>query len=208
MPDLTPERAAEERLHERLLGGDVTAPAEIAERFAPALVTHLQRRFPNLYDPHLVETAADDALLDYLRRPQQFDPRRLSLSAYLGMAARGDLLNALRERRAEARRVALDDPAMDIELERLDEVSVEEQVARLASPLWRRLHALLPDPADHEIVLLMMEGERSTAAYAEVLGLSQHPAADQADHVKRHKDRLRKFLGRHLERAELSDHDE
>jgi hypothetical protein len=73
-----------------------------------------------------------------------------------------------------------------------------------ASPVWRRISDLLPDPTDQEIVLLMMEGIRETSAYADVLGISDYSVEEQAAIVKRHKDRLKKKLERHIKRSELS----
>ena len=64
-PDL---RILGNNLHQKLIAGDVTAPAEIAEIFLPRLVDKLQQRHPNLPDPHLIHMAADDALLrNYLK---------------------------------------------------------------------------------------------------------------------------------------------
>jgi hypothetical protein len=46
------------------------------------------------------------------------------------------------------------------------------------------------------VVMLMLDGERSTDACARVLGLADLPAPEQAREVKRVKDRLGKRLRR------------
>jgi RNA polymerase sigma-70 factor (ECF subfamily) len=203
------ERDEGDRLHARMLAGEPTAPSEVAQRYLEPLIAQLARRHPNLPDPHLVESAVDDALLSYLMRPDQFDPRRLSLERYLRMSAHGDLLNALRAHAArlnpQRQRVALDDALAEQEVESPLDLTVEEQAAISQSPVWGRLHELVPDAVDYTMVLLMMDGERSTEAYADALGLGALPADDKAAEVKRHKDRLRKHLRRHWPRWELDD---
>lgn len=56
-------------LHKQFLTGDPTAFARIAETLLRPLAQSLQRRFSAL-DPHLVETAVDDALLSYFQNPR------------------------------------------------------------------------------------------------------------------------------------------
>ncbi len=65
-----------EILHQSLVDGDPTAPAQIAEEFLPVIVTALQRYYPELHDPHFVDDAADEAIVNYLSRPSQYDPRK------------------------------------------------------------------------------------------------------------------------------------
>lgn len=198
-------------LHQRLLDGDVTAPAEIAETFMPLIIDRLRRGYPNLDDPHLVDTAVEDALINYFSRPQQYDPAKISLASYLRMSANGDLLNLLErdKRNTEHLRlvecVELDRSDTEYGVEIQDEFDLEALVLALNSPVWQRLSDLLPDPIDQEIVLLMMEGVHKTSVYADVLGISDHSSKEQATIVKRHKDRLKKKLQRSLKRSELSE---
>ncbi len=212
MPATADHRPSNERiLHESLLAGDVTAPAEIAEAYLPPLIEYMRTRFPSV-DPALVETAADDAILSYLQRPQQYDPEKMSLDRYLRMSARYDLRNQIETRRrwemasGESRVVELDAPAPEHEIEDTNALSVEAQVGILTSPVWPRLQTLLQDPIDMEIVLLLMEGVRETSEYAAVLGITHLLPEEQAREVKRHKDRLKKQLRRQIPRSELNDH--
>lgn len=198
-------------LHQRVLDGDVTASAEVAEIFMPLTISRLRRRYHTLDDPHLVDTAVEDALMNYFNRPQQYDPAKISLASYLYMSARGDLLNLIErgKRNTEHLRlvecVELDSSDTEHGVEIQDEFDLEALVLALNSPVWQRLSQLLPDPIDQEIVLLMMEGVRKTSVYADVLGISDRSAKKQATIVKRHKDRLKKKLQRNLKRSDLSE---
>ena len=198
-------------LHQRLLDGDLTASAEIAEVFLPRVVYKLQQRFPNLYDHHLVDTAADDAVFSYLQHPLQYNPVKLSLDGYLTMSARGDLLNLLRKEKNQgmpknAELVEIDSPVREHNTELKDEsLSIEQQAFILTSPVWPLLGHLLPDLADREIALLILEGVRDTNEYAHALGIDHLPKTDQEAEVKRHKDRIKKTLQRHIDRSELDE---
>src|SRR5581483_2261207 len=60
-------------------------------------------------DPNLCETAAADAILSLIARPEAYHPDRGAFDAYLRMAAKGDLKNALAaETRRRARTAAID----------------------------------------------------------------------------------------------------
>jgi DNA-directed RNA polymerase specialized sigma24 family protein len=200
-------------LHQRVLDGDVTAPAEVAEAFMPLTINRLRRQYHNLHDPHLIDTAVEDALVNYFNRPQQYDPAKSSLASYLYMSARYDLLNLLeRDKRYTehlrlAEYVELDNSKTEHGVEIQDEFNLEALILSLNSPVWQRLSDLLPDPVDQEIVLLMMEGVRKTSVFADVLGISDHSVEEQAAIVKRHKDRLKKKLQRSIQRSELRDND-
>jgi DNA-directed RNA polymerase specialized sigma24 family protein len=200
-------------LHQLLLEGDPTATAQIAEAFMPWMIEQLGHRYSNLRDPHLIDTAVADALINYFGRPDQYDPARGSLAIYLRMSANGDLLNLLKRSRKETSSqrsgqiVELDDPNVEHEVEIQAEFDLEAWVLSQQSPVWEWLPRLLPDPIDQEILSLMLEGVRETEPYAEVLGLSAKLADEQAVIVKRSKDRLKKKLQRNLKRSELSVYD-
>ena len=206
MVDDSVPRELTDPLHRRLQGGDITASAEIAELLLPLVVRSLQRRYPSLHDPHLAETAADDAVLSYLRRPEQFDPSQLPLDRYLVMSARGDLLNLLRKDRSKGpvEIVELDHPDREYEADIRDEsLGAEEQVLMQESPVWPMLAQLLPNPADREMALLILENVRDTTEYARILGIGGRVTEEQEAEVKRHKDRIKKVLRRHIRPSDL-----
>lgn len=200
-------------LHLLLLDGDLTATAQIAETFMPLIVNQLRRRFSNLPDPDLIDTAVEDAFINYFNHPAQYDPTKLHLVGYLRMAANGDLLNLLKQNKKNAndlrvgKIVELDASTAEHEVEIPDDFDLEGWVFNRQSPVWEWLPQLFPDPTDQEIILLMLEGVRETEVYANALGISSHLISEQAALVKRHKDRLKKKLQRNLNRSELSNND-
>jgi hypothetical protein len=206
--------APELALHERLVAGDPTASAELAERYLPPLTERLLRARRDVRDPQLVQQAVIDAVFSYIERPQQYHPERGSLESYLLMAARGDLDNALRaERRHSLRDVPLDDAAPAVELLHAGRnVSVEEQVLDRLGPdlpsgldrtaALRLVAEEFPDSRDRRLLYLIVEDERRTAVFAQVLGIADLPEAEQRSLVKRHKDRIQVRVKRLRARVE------
>jgi hypothetical protein len=199
------------QLHQLLASGDPTAAARLAEIHIPLLVRRLSERYPPVKYNHLVETAAHDAFLNYIKRPQQYDPSKLPLDRYLLMSASSDFLNSLKTIRRENERshqfVELD--ALDAEQEIGDDrgLSVEDEILVRTSSLWGVLATQVTDPVDQEIVMLMLDNERSAAEYALVLGITHLPLDEQAREVKRNKDRLKKQLQRHIRRTDLDNYE-
>jgi len=188
-------------LHRRLLtkqDGRVTA--EIAEVFLPLLANALHRKFPNLPDPHQAETVAIDSLLRYFAQPEKFDPDKGSLIGYLYLAAYRDLLNLLKH---SQKFVELHPRALEHEVSvAVGADNPEAHLLEEASPIVQRALAKVTDPIDRELVALMMDGVRETAAYAAVLGIADSPLREQEKIVKRHKDRLKKMLQREWQRRD------
>src|SRR5689334_13864032 len=140
------DRALNERalnLHTRIVAGDMTAPAELAELVLPVLTDRLTKKYPTIYDPDLIDIAVTDAVLNYCAHPESYKPQKLSLIGYLLMSANGDLLNYAKPKNIERNSVQLNE---DVELRdryaeipiegsvAIDDVSVEEEAfARLSS---------------------------------------------------------------------------
>jgi len=182
-------------IHERLLQGDPTATAQIAEAALPLLERHLRTSRREIRDAPMIADAAADALMDYFKNPGKFDPAKRSLLGYLKMAALCDLLNRLaKEGRRRDRatggqdRVELDQfagkesPSDDI---CFDEITVAQTI-----------NTLFPSEQDRRMAALVIEGERSTAKFAAILGISGRPITEQRNSVKKHKDRIKKVLQR------------
>lgn len=220
-PEKSAHRQLGETLHQKLVDGDPTAPAQIAAVFLPVVVKALLRNYPGLHDPHLIDTAADEAIMNYLGRPSQYDPRKLSLRGFLFMSARRDLLNALREQQIPGlpRQKDPDSPKkiQVVELDALDweqetevddsSLSIEEQVEILTSPILPKLEALFSSAADREILTLMLDGVRDTSEFSAVLDITELPIPAQEAEVKRHKDRIKKRIQRHIDSSDLISHD-
>lgn len=198
-------------LHNRLISGDVIASAEIAEYFMPLIIAKLKRGFQNIDDPHLIETAVVDALMDYLTKPNQYDQDRGNLFSYLILKARSDLLNYLGQKKVDqsflslTEIVELEDDSSVYSIELADDVHIETVVIEKLSPIWNRLLSIIPNKTDQEIVKLLMSGVRKTDIYAEVIGVQNLPKADQFRIVKQNKDRLKKVIQRHIRAEELKN---
>lgn len=208
-----PPKSDSLQLHMRLLAGDPTVSAQLAEIHLPSLITRLSSEFPATADHHFIEMAVHDAIMDYLSHPERYDPAKLPLDAYLRMSARGDLKNHLRRHKASdgssrfGEIVELDAVGMEQGVEDVVAPSIDEVLLDRDSPVWDRLSELLSDPVDQEIVLLMMDNVRNTEDYVAVLGIWYLPPDEQAREVKRNKDRLKKRLQRHLQRSEIEQND-
>ncbi|MEN3334868.1 MAG: polymerase sigma-70 factor, subfamily [Blastocatellia bacterium] len=191
-------------LHLRLLSGnDLLVTAEIAEKFLSPLIRALRRRLNRLNtDEHLIATAAEDALLAYFKNPRKYDPSKLSLLKYLCMDAYWNVIDKLRkpEKTVEldpsnpehiAKEVSEDDPEAQL---------LEDEAMWLGekSPITQRMLAVISDPTDRELVRLMMDGEKETESYAQILRIQAVSPEEKATIVKRHKDRLKKKLSRAL----------
>lgn len=188
-------------LHARLLQRDPTATADLAVIYLESLCDWLARAFRHV-DCDLLETVATDLILALAVKPEQYDPDRLDLAAYLRMAARGDVSNALqREGRRAARLVSLE----AVELSPWARNNLVEGPADPAD-LVAEAEAIDPetiasirphfDDTEWEVVQLMLEGERRTAVYVPILGLGHLSTAEQERIVKQTKDRLGKRLRR------------
>jgi RNA polymerase sigma factor (sigma-70 family) len=189
------------QLHVRLLQLDPLAPAEFAEAFLEELVRRLRAKTGSGYEEILLQDAATDALLDYVQHPSKFNPQKSALFTYLTMAAYRDLLNMITKEQRRRRREV---PLQNVE-ETLSEgnniIEVEEQVldsmtAAERTELLRRVAEEFPNKRDSELLDLMMNGERRTAVYSNVLGIQNLTLSEQRKIVKRHKDRITKRLQR------------
>jgi DNA-directed RNA polymerase specialized sigma24 family protein len=205
-----PSRPWQDAQHQRILRGDPTAFAQLAELALPHLITFLQRQFVQI-DSHLQETAVIDSLLSYQSHPERYDPQQLPLFAYLRMAARHDLLNALDSKNRERQRLLdIDEPAVQTQLpvESLSVTAEFELDEWLEQYTDHSRHDLLDtfmaeeleEAADRDLFLLMLNGVRETEPYAEIMGVTHLPVSEQRPEVKRAKDRLKKRFGRFVER--------
>ena len=175
----------------RDLAADPTAPGAFAELVLPALTADLARFFPRLH-PHDAETAGEDALLAFLRRPQAYDPARLPLPAYLLMIARRRLLNLRdKEKRHRTNRIPWD----AVELGLPERKGSGDELSFADLPRLREVIDSFSD-ADRRAFDLMLDGERDTAVFAAALGVSDLPVDEQFAAVKKAKDRIKARLKR------------
>lgn len=187
-------------LHAALVAGDdPTASARLAELLLPAL----QRRFrsTSMPDPHSVDSLIGLSIARYLAEPTRYRPERGPLLGYLWQDVAGDVKN---ERESRTRLRKHESPDRDsIELVGHDRnLSVEEEALDAVDPFdipqavldRARTELVRFSEQDRELGELLGAGVRSTAPYAEVLGIAHLPADAQRAEVKRNKDRLKARL--------------
>ena len=163
------------------------------------LVARLRRDFPWV-DETVLHDVATDHLLDLGMRPGQYDPARSSLSTYVRMAARRDVLNVLdRERRRARRSVPLDAVELHPPAQNSDSRRGSDPADAVIAAFDRdRLLALEEhfSAQDWHVVLLRIDGVRRTEPYAALLGLRDRPPHEQEREVNRVKERVMKRLRR------------
>jgi hypothetical protein len=203
-----------QNLHARMLTGDVVAPSELAELVLPVLTERLSKRHPTIFDPHLIDIAVTDTLLNYFNHPDRYKSAEASLIGYLLMSANGDLLNLLKPKSVERKSIKLDE---DVELRdsyaeipvessiAADDLNVEDAVLARLSPVASRIRELFSDPRDQELAEMLINGIRKTEEYGKVLGIDHLDSSDQQAIVKRHKDRIKKMIIRNIDPKELKD---
>ena len=106
------DRDIEKRIHERLLAGDPTASAEVAEQFLIPIVRSLKANYNNT-DKDTIIDAAVDAILNYSQNPQSYNPSKCSLTTYLYMSAKGDLLNYIQKKKLRLAKEIISDLLYD-----------------------------------------------------------------------------------------------
>lgn len=187
-------------IHQRLLRKDPIAPSELVENYIESLVLRLGRRFPNLDDPHFVHDAVEDALLNYAQHPKRFNPEKGKLNSYLFMSARGDLQNKLksegrrRQREVHVENVELHPDLRNISLE--ESQNIELPLGLSMVEIKSQIEQIITNQKDRKLLELILDGERKTKYYAEVLDITHLNLNEQRRQVKRAKDRLTKRLQR------------
>lgn len=192
-------------LHARLLSRDPTAERDVAFTYMDRITDWLIARNPQVH-PHECSTAAEVAILSYLKRPEIYDPEQQTLEVFLRISAADDLKNLLKSERRHSESRA--DSEL-VELPRVVEKHARDEEADPAHILAEkeeaeaRLRSLVPPwlavgltDGEIRVLALMHVGERSTRAYAVALGLLHLPFKEQQKDVKRVKDRLKKRMER------------
>ncbi len=200
----TPEEYA---FHQRLVAHDApTASAELAAWLYQPLVRETYARAcaglagNTAVDRDLVEEAVGQALLDYIDAPERYDPELASLQRYLVMAAYRDFqnMNKKESRRTRSQRylsvLAEEQGEQDVMDDQQELDHILERIH--AEHLWQQIEEHFPDPIDRQIVALLVDRVRSPQPYAQLLGLTHLSAREQAEAVKRAKDRITRRLRR------------
>lgn len=192
-----PELRWQHEIHSALLQPEKqTAFWLLCTEAFPHLEEFLKNRYPQIPADDRHDVIID--LLDsYQAHPQQYQPEKASLFAYLRLAANGDMLNLLNKWEREQKYLggSLDEDE-DVADRLWDgNIGIEDQIEIkwTAETLIAKLQL---DEVDSAALRLMIVGEQATASYADVLGLADADEVTQRREVKRMKDKLKKRLQR------------
>jgi RNA polymerase sigma factor (sigma-70 family) len=189
-----------QQIHERMLEGDPTAPSELTEEVLGPVLEKIRKKFPRLSDPDAAVDAVHDSLISYLKRPSQFDPKKGRLLGFLVMAAERDLRNSLAKTKRRDKKETASENVEVLIPDGNEEAEEEGLVAWLdAQDMRQAIDELFDNPTDRALVTLILDGERSTEAFSEILGFQELPIEKQRVEVKLHKDRIKKKLQRYGE---------
>ena len=183
-------------IHNRLLDEDPLATYDMFDAAVPLIERHLKFRFPSLapgIDRDIYTLAAYQALTDYFKSPNNYDPQKRGLKGYLEMIAYRDMQNLLQKEYRRIKRTASLDVALHLsDGNNLSESVIDDIEAKRVFDEWTRDLT----PPDRNLLSLMVDGERSTEAAAQALDITHLPTAERAREVKKAKDRLKKRLQR------------
>ncbi|MEO1617603.1 MAG: hypothetical protein AAFV88_17260 [Planctomycetota bacterium] len=183
-------------IHHRLLEGDPTASAELAEKVIVPLTQRIVESNPAIEDHGLISDACSDAVLNYLSRPQAYDSQKRGLFGYLAMSAQGDLVNALDSIKRKKSREKIENA---VELDVIPRNQLSELAEKLGrDEVERQIAAVLPDIRDQEAAMMIIDGEKATVRFAAVFGCDDADKESVERAVKRNKDRINKTLQRKL----------
>jgi len=190
MSDSWPDADVVADLFDRFCAGDRVALSDFIVAVLDPLAAHLRHKFHA--DEHDCNSAATDAVLDLIRNPAIYDPTRRGLIGFLRMSAEGDLINLReKERKHHANRKSSE----YVELVGDGGNTSADDLPSFDDPhLAAEINSF--DAAERAVFELMRAGERATAAFAAVLGITHLPEDEQAREVKQVKDRIKKRLQR------------
>ena len=197
----TPE---EKQLLSEILGGDDLALSKLYTLHGETIITSLKSWYPKVAqkDEALVLEAVNEAFWGFFNNPATFDPERNSLKRFLEVAADRDLINILNREKKHSLKKDLPE---DVELQ---EKLWNSTVGNGNSADSEMIHDELMETAENELaryfkteqdislVKLILQKERETGVYVEVLGIQNLSIDEQREEVKRHKDRIKKVLQR------------
>lgn len=180
---------------ERFLADDPVARGEVCEACLEPLMAALTARFPGA-DPQYIGTAAGNALMSLIARPEQYDATRGPFWPWLVHAAICDFYNACRSDVAYAKRrlslAVVEDDVLggnNSEADSPPALLIAEEEATADRAAFEQVEQRL-SPEDRPTLRLMRAGVRESDAYTEHLGVADRPIEERKRAVKRSKDRV------------------
>jgi len=176
-------------IHDKLREGSRAAAYDLFFAALKPIVGYLRRAVPGLAEDEAHDCAVD-ALVFYLESPEKFDANKSSLWTFLCLIAERDAIDKVRQR--ADRQALFEKYGYNIELwgahpnKQHDDSEYRMDAQRI---MRAHGHKILQNEAERRVLDLMLEGERSVAAYAQALGIDPE-IDDVADQVKRAKDRI------------------
>jgi DNA-directed RNA polymerase specialized sigma24 family protein len=188
--------------HARVLAGDSVARTQVSEVLFELLRRRL-RAVKRVGDPHAVDTAAEDAVLIYLRRPSAYDQRRGDLVAWLLRIA----VNRLRDIDRSRRRRSVHEVEVGVDLAGLG-IPVSGGGDADDEPLWiaRYRQAILVaarTPEERSVVQARLAGA-GRPAELQALGLDHLPPGRARARLNQIWQNLRRRAGRLALRGKFS----
>lgn len=175
-------------IHSSLIAGSRSASRDLFVTALRPIKAYLIKTHAGIREEDTHDLATD-AILHHLREPQRFNAERASLWTYLCMTASADGTDLLRKRLRQQE--LLEAAAQDVELwvSRANDDVEMEMSAEARRIIEAHGHRLAVNDPERRFLALLLEGERSTAAFANVLGLDPSKWAT-TEMVKQVKDRL------------------
>jgi len=181
-------------IHRRLLTGSRVAARDLFLTALSPLKGHLAKTQAAL-DEETRHDLATDALLIYLEQPVRCDVDTSSLWTYLCLVASRNATDAFRKKVRHHRLLAESADLVEEWSGRANNVRRTEDAIDARQILEQHGERLTTNETEARLLQLMLEGEKSTDAFAGVLGLD--PSADDTvTLVKQAKDRMRLRLRR------------
>lgn len=195
-------------IYRRLLANEPDAPSDLFALFLDPLLDALRCAFPGLRDPYLVQDVVTDSLFTLAQQPMRYAPEKASLWSYLYTDAKGDLLNAIERERKRWKDATFDlvehdvhDRGTNVEAEVLNALVPDGLPAGMTlEEVLAMVRETISDPQDRELLELMLEGERKSEAFSQVLGIGNMTPLEQRRIIKQRKDRIDARLRRLGER--------
>jgi CheY-like chemotaxis protein len=186
-------------LHLLALGGDRSAVERLASELLGVVTAALRKRWKTT-QPDWISDAVSDALLDYLIRPERFEPSRgIPLAHYIRHNANKNLLNTLdSERRRRTRQIPLDE---NMRTPTVSPTELDDDRSGCLIELVRGLAEF--STAERQVFRLWMQETRDTSEFARALAIDQLDKEAQLIQIRRVKERIRQRLRRYLRRVRV-----
>lgn len=180
-------------IHAKLRDGSRTASRDLFAVTLKPMVGYLRRSVPGLGEDEAHDCAVD-AMVAFLENQERFDPGRSSLWTFLCLVAERDAIDKVRQQGNRQRLLEKDGYNVELWGARSNNEH-EDANNRMDAETIMREHgaAIATDEAERRVLGLILEGERSVAAYALALRL-EPDAEDTVEQVKRAKDRINQRL--------------